>query len=115
MPLLKIQTNAAVPAGKAEALLSQGTDLVVNEMNKPREYVQVVVEADMAMAFAGTGEQAAFVELRSLGLEEAQARALSEKICGLLEAQLAIAPTRVFINFFDIPRPLWGWNGRTFA
>ena len=114
MPLLKIQTNAAVPADQLEALLSQGTDLVVNEMNKPRDYVQVVVEPDVSMAFAGTGEPAAFVELRSLGLEEAQAKELSEKLCTLLETGLGIPPARVFINFFDIPRPLWGWNGRTF-
>ena len=47
MPLLRIQTNVAVPADKADALLSQGTDLIVNEMNKPGEYVQVVVEPEV--------------------------------------------------------------------
>ena len=115
MPLLKIQVNTVVLADKAEALLSQGTDLIVNEMNKPRDYVQVVLEPGTAIAFAGTREPSAFVELRSLGLPEETARLLSEKICGLLEAELSIPPTRVFINFFDFPRPLWGWNGKTFA
>ena len=46
MPLLKIQTNAAVLADQLETLLSQGTDLVVNEMNKPRDYVKLLVEPD---------------------------------------------------------------------
>ena len=115
MPLLKIQINTAVPVAKAEALLSQGTDLIVNEMNKPREYVQVVVEPEAAIAFAGTRDASAFVELRSLGLPEDTAGLISEKICGLLEAQLAIPSARVFINFFDFPRPMWGWNGKTFA
>ena len=115
MPLLKIQTNVAVPADKVDALLSQGTDLIVNEMNKPREYVQVVVEPEVAIAFAGSREASAFVELRSLGLPEDTARLLSKKICGLLEAELAIPPARVFINFFDLSRPMWGWDGKTFA
>ena len=115
MPLLRIQTNVAVPADKADALLSQGTDLIVNEMNKPRKYVQVVMEPEMAIAFARTRDASAFVELRSLGLTEDAVRLLSEKICGLLEAQLAIPSARVFINFFDFPRPMWGWDGKTFG
>jgi len=115
MPLLKIQINTAVPAAKAEALLSQGTDLIVNEMNKPREYVQVVVEPEVAIAFAGTLEPSAFVELRSLSLSEETAKILSEKICALLETELTVPSARVFINFFDFPRPLWGWDGKTFA
>ena len=115
MPLLRIQTNVAVPEDKADALLSQGTDLIVNEMNKPREYVQVVVESEAVIAFAGTRDASAFVELRSLGLPEETAKILSEKICALLEAELAVSPARVFINFFDFPRPMWGWGGKTFA
>ena len=114
MPLLRIQTNVAVPVDKADALLSQGTDLIVNEMSKPREYVQVVLEPETAIAFAGSREASAFVELRSLGLPEDTAKLLSEKICGLLEAELAIPPARVFINFFDFTRPMWGWDGKTF-
>ena len=112
---MRIQTNVAVPEDKADALLSQGTDLIVNEMNKPREYVQVVLEPEVAIAFAGTREASAFVELRSLGLPEETAKILSEKICALLEAELAVPPARVFINFFDFPRPMWGWGGKTFA
>ncbi len=115
MPLLKIQVNTTISGEQAEALLSQGTALVVNEMNKPREYVQVVLEPDTAIAFAGTREPSAFVELRSLGLPEDLAKLLSEKICALLESELAIPPARVFINFFDFPRPLWGWDGKTFG
>ena len=115
MPLLKIQVNTTVPEEKAEALLSQGTDLIVNEMNKPREYVQVVLESEVAIAFAGSREKSAFVELRSLDLSEDTAKQLSEKICSLLEAELAIPSARVFINFFDFPRPMWGWDGKTFG
>ena len=115
MPLLRIQTNVAVSEDKADALLSQGTDLIVNVMNKPREYVQVVLGPEVAIAFAGSRVASAFVELRSLGLPEDTAKLLSEKICDLLEVELAIPPARVFINFFDFPRPMWGWNGKTFG
>jgi len=75
----------------------------------------VVVEPEVVIVFAGSREASAFVELRSLGLPEDTARLLSEKICDLLEAELAIPSARVFIDFFDFPRPMWEWDGKTFG
>ena len=115
MPLLKIQTNTGLSAEQSRALLSRGTDLIVEKMGKPREYVQVVVQPDQAIAFGGSTEPSAFVELRSLGMPEETAKTLSAEICGIMEQEASIPAARVFINFFDIPRPMWGWNGKTFG
>jgi phenylpyruvate tautomerase len=115
MPLLKIQTNVSVPPDKTGALLQSLTDFVVREMNKPKDYVQTLLEPNQSLAFAGTSQPNAFVELRSLDLAENKTKALSAAIAALLEEHLGIPPGRVFINFFDVPRPMWGWNGSTFA
>ncbi|MBR89853.1 MAG: hypothetical protein CMO66_01075 [Verrucomicrobiales bacterium] len=115
MPLLKIQVSEEVSSEKVEVLLERGTDLVVDLMGKPRGVVQVVVEPGMAMAFGGEAGNSALVELRSLGLPEDMARELSAGICGMLEGELGVPAERVFITFFDFPRPMWGWDGKTFG
>ena len=63
----------------------------------------------------GSGQPTAFAELRALDLSESMAKPFSAALAGFLEEKLSISPNRLFINFFDIPRPLWGWNGSTFG
>lgn len=115
MPWLKIQTNTDISDAQSATLLDCGTQIVVNELNKPLGYVQVIVEGNQAIAFGGNQEPSAFVELRSLGLPGDTPTALSAAICALLEKELHITPKRVFINFFDIERSNWGWNSKTFG
>ena len=115
MPLLKIQTNTDISESQSAALLERGTQLVVDELAKPRDYVQVVVQGSQSIAFGGTTESSAFVELRSLGLPDETPKALSAAICALLSDELNIPSTRTFINFFDIERANWGWNSKTFG
>lgn len=113
MPLLKLQTNLNVAETTAHGLLESLTTLVVRELGKPREVVQVLLEDGCALTFAGTTDPNALVELRALGLAEGRTAHLSKSICDLLERKLGIAPARVFINFQDFRRTMWGWNGKT--
>ena len=115
MPLLRIQTNVSVSAGSSEALLRKATNWVVTELNKPIDYVQVVFEPGACLAFAGTTEPAAFIELRALGLPQDKTSALATSLCRLVGDELKIAPARIFLNFLDVPPHLWGWNGDTFG
>ena len=115
MPLLKIQTNQALESEQLEALLQEGTRVIVEGLNKPREYVQVLVEEGLSMAFAGNSAPTAFVEVRSLGLAGEKVKPLCRAIFQLLRDHLGLSPERVFINLQDIPRHHWGWNGDTFG
>lgn len=114
MPLFRIQTNVTVDADGQRALLAEASSCVANALGKPEQYVMVVVEAGQAVMFAASEDPAAFVELRSIGLPQGRTPELSEALCGLLRERLGIPPDRVFINFVDVPRALWGWNNRTF-
>ena len=66
------------------------------------------------MLFGGEAGPAAFLELRSIGGLDANTNAvLSRKLCKLLESEIDIPPERVFLNFVNVKRGDWGWNGKT--
>lgn len=115
MPFLRIQTNQTLETGQVEALLQEGTRVIVEGLNKPREYVQVLVEGGLSMTFAGDASPTAFVEVRSLGLPGDKVKPLCRALFQLLREQLGLSPERVFINLHDLPRNHWGWNGDTFG
>ena len=72
------------------------------------------VQPDLAMAFGGSTDPCAFINLASLGLFEDQAPMFSQALCEHLQALLGLEPTRIYILFQSPLRTLWGWNGRTF-
>ena len=115
MPLLRIETNLAVNPEVTERLLKKATELVVRELNKPIEYVQVMLKQAEALCFGGTTQPNAFVELRSLGLPADRIKPLSRAVADLLSQELGVPPNRLFINFCDVDRTMWGWNGDTFG
>ena len=115
MPFIKITTNQEISPEQQKAMFQDLTQLMVEELAKPKEYVQVQLASQGKIMFAGSEEPNAFVELRSLGFPEEKAKAVSKGICGLLEKNLNVPPERVFINFFDISRAMWGWKGSTFG
>lgn len=112
MPLLSITTNQAPT--KAQALLAEASALVARELGKSERYVMVRLEHNPLMCFAGSDAPLAYLELKSIGLEEAQTGALSRALCGLMESALGVPPDRVYIEFCDAPRKMWGWNSGTF-
>ena len=114
MPLLKIQTNAAMDSQKSQSLLKNASQRIARALNKPEQYMMVSLEAGLPMLFAGSSEPTAFVELKAIGLPTGKTGELSRLLCEWLEAELGVAKQRVYINFADVPAGLWGWNGETF-
>jgi hypothetical protein len=72
------------------------------------------VEKNPAMTFAGTDEPLAYLELKSIGLPESRTADSSRALCELVATEAAIDPTRIYIEFSDAPRKMWGWNKGTF-
>ena len=113
MPLLSIETNTLLPANSGR-LTAELSSAVSEWLRKPEGYVMVRLQQNPDMRFAGTTEPLAYCELKSIGLPEARTTELSRALCDRLEKLLAIPPERVYIEFADAPRKLWGWNGDTF-
>jgi phenylpyruvate tautomerase PptA (4-oxalocrotonate tautomerase family) len=112
MPLLKIQTNQ--PPSDPSRLLSRASALVAELLGKPERYVMVALEPNPSMLFGGDAAPLAYLELKSIGLPGDRTRELSAALTRLVEQDLGVAPDRVYIEFADAPRHLWGWNAATF-
>lgn len=114
MPYLRIETNVELDHQQTETLLAEASQAVAEKLAKPERYVMVQVSPGAALMFNGSREPAAYVELKSIGLPESQTQSLSQFVCDFLQQRLDIAPDRIYIEFIDIPRRYWGWNGSTF-
>jgi len=113
MPYLKIQTNQTINPDQADELISKASKLVASELSKPENYVMVALTPPVPMLFAGSNEPTAYLELKSIGLPESRTADLSKALCHLM-TDLNISQNRVYIEFADAPRTMWGWDGKTF-
>ena len=114
MPYLMIQTNKSVDAAAGKTLLARASKLVASELGKPESYVMVALEDSTPMLFAGDDAPLAYLELKSIGLPESKTTQLSAALCRLMEENIGVSQDRVYIEFADAPRTMWGWNGATF-
>ena len=114
MPFFKIETNRQADDARTVALLNKASAMVSQMLGKPEQFVMVSIETDKRMMFGGDGEPTAFVQLKSIGLPTDRCAEFSGKICQFLNDELGIQPDRVFIDFKDAARNLFGWNGKTF-
>lgn len=115
MPFLKIQINHAVDPSTAEGLLTKASRLMAEKLGKPESYVMVQLQKESSMLFAGSNAPLAYLELKSIGLPNSSSTSdLSSALCTLIEQELSIPKDRIYIEFANSPRDMWGWNGGTF-
>lgn len=114
MPLLRIQTNQSIAAERRQSLAARASALVSELLGKPERYVMVALEPDCHMLFAGSDAPLANMELKSIGLPESETARFSDALCRLVRDELGVEAERVYIEFVDAPRRMWGWNGGTF-
>ena len=107
-------SNSAVEPATAQTLLATASRLVASELGKPESYVMVALEDNTPMLFAGDDAPLAYLELKSIGLPESRTAQLSAALCQLMEESIGVGKDRVYIEFADAPRKMWGWNGATF-
>ena len=112
MPLLTIKTN--IKLDDKTKLAEAASLTTANILSKPESYVMVQVEDQQCLMFAGEHMPCALVELKSLGLPENLTADLSTRICDFLLTHTGITPSRVYIEFSNPDRHMWGWDSRTF-
>ena len=114
MPLLHITTNQAVDSSRTGDLIRLASSTVAEMLGKPERYVMVRLEHSQDMLFAGSDSPLAYLELKSIGLPGDRTVEFSHALCELIGQQLEIPTDRIYIEFSDAARHLWGWNGKTF-
>ena len=115
MPYLNLKTNTAIKDEQSNNLMRRATTLLAERLGKSPAYIMVSVEGQQTMQMGGSDAPLAYLELKSIGLEEDATSSLSAALCGLIAELLEIPGDRVYIEFADAPRAMWGWDGRTFA
>jgi phenylpyruvate tautomerase PptA (4-oxalocrotonate tautomerase family) len=114
MPYVKIQSNVDLDTGRRQQVLQAVSSLTASELGKPERYVMVAMDPAMPMMFAGSDAPLAYLELKSIGLPESSTANLSTALCSLINTEMGIDKDRIYIEFADAPRKMWGWNGGTF-
>ena len=80
MPYLSILTNARVADVRHSELLAAAARVVAFQLSKPENYVMVSIAPGQRLAFAGSEEPTAFLELRSIGLPDAKRGSLCREL-----------------------------------
>ena len=114
MPCLIIKTNQAMNKQEENNFCLSVSAITAELLGKPESYVMTLLETSMAMTMSGTTEPAAYVELKSINLPENETSTLSSNLCRHIGDLLKIDSKRIYIEFSNAQRHLWGWDGRTF-
>lgn len=112
MPLLTLSTNQSIE--DKDSICKRLSSITADMLGKPESYVMVMVEDSQSLIFAGSNEPAAYVQLKSLGLPEADTGGLSQQLCQAIEELTGIDSSRTYIEFSSPARHMWGWDNRTF-
>jgi phenylpyruvate tautomerase len=114
MPYFNIDTNQTLDAASTQALIKKASAFIADLLNKPESYVMVSIKPGTPLSFGGSNDPAAFARLKSIGLPKDRCAGFSEKICSFIDQELGVSQNRVFIDFKDLERNLFGWDGKTF-
>ncbi|MCZ6675354.1 MAG: phenylpyruvate tautomerase MIF-related protein [Verrucomicrobia bacterium] len=115
MPQITLITNLEYSPNEQVAFRKQLSAKLAQWLNKPEAFCMVVANFGSGVAFAGTDDPAATIEISSLGLPEESLSELTQDICTFMNTSLQIDPARLYVRFFSPPRTHWGWNGKTFG
>lgn len=117
MPLIRVQSSIATPdKAKIESLLSSLSAKLAKHLSKSESYVMTAFESDVPMTFGGTLDPVCLVEIKSIGeMKSEQTKAMSADFCQEIESELGVPANRIYLEFVDVQRHLWGWNNRTFG
>lgn len=114
MPLLKIQTNMKLDQPNQDELIRECSGLMAKLLKKPERYVMVILECGVNMCFNADTAAACYVECKSIGLPENQTTDFSAVLSDHLGNKTGVLKDRIYIEFTNAERHLWGWNGTTF-
>lgn len=115
MPLLAVTTNQPIPDNTRTEILRTLSATVAQILGKPEQYVMINLQTNPDMLFAGSAEPLAYLELKSIGLPHDLTKELSGKLANAIEKSLGVTQSRIYVEFADAERHLWGWNGDTFG
>ena len=114
MPYLTIETNTIIDQRASDTLLKSTSQFVSTLLGKPEKYVMIRIQPNSNLLFGGTNQPMAYVELKSINLPEDKTTEYSSQLCRYISKQFTIDKSRIYIEFSNAQRNMFGWNGGTF-
>ena len=115
MPVLTLTTSLSLNDLQQKQLSKSLSEICAKALGKPETTVMVIIQPDVMMMFGGQHKPCAFIDIKSIGGLTAEVNAqLSADLCQLLTSELPIVSNCIYLNFTDIERPKWGFDGKTF-
>jgi len=118
MPLLQINlTTPNVSQDVLDQVHDQSADILAEQIGKSVEYAMVLVRTGESISFAKDNvSPCAYMEVKNVGeLSSDLTERLTSKLSNLLNEILGVAVDRIYVEYQESARHLWGWNGKTFA
>ena len=118
MPLLQINSSKSKLSDSVmEEIHHAGALILAEATGKSISYVMVNLNLGSSLSFANDIESpCAYLEVKNVGtLSEETTHILSSKLTSMIAKTLNTEPNRIYIEFQESSRHLWGWNGKTFA
>ena len=118
MPLLQIKTTVEkIDKEVLEEIHRLGANILAEQIGKSTNYVMVIIDSNCSLSFAqDTVSPSAYMEVKNVGrLSPEKTQHITSKLTSLVSEKLATIPERIYLEFQESERHLWGWNGATFA
>lgn len=113
MPFINVKTNTSVSAEKETSIKSALGQAITAIPGKSENWLMVGIEPEHILYFQGDNSPAAMVEVSVYGQSNPSAfNSLTEKICTILNEQLSIEQSRIYVKYTASQD--WGWNGSNF-
>lgn len=113
MPFINVKTNAQISKDKETAIKTALGSAITAIPGKSESWLMVGIEPEHILYFKGDDAPAAMVEVSVYGQANSDAfNSLTGKICEILNEQLSIDPSRIYVKYSATAD--WGWNGSNF-
>ncbi len=112
MPLLSITTSNDLFESVREKILREASSIVAKSLGKTEAAVMVILRSGHNL-FGGDPGPSAFLELRSASsLDPSTTSKVAQGLCEIMEKEGDIPQERIYLNFMQLKRSDWGWNGK---
>lgn len=110
MPYIKTTTTVSISEGKKEELTRAFGRAIELIPGKSEHWLMLKFEGDARMAYRGSAEDCAMVEVDLYGAADGAALdRLTGEISEILARELGLDPDRIYLRYLSVGN--WGWNG----
>ena len=113
MPFIQVKTTATIDDAKKEVLNAELGRITKESLGKGENWVMTGFEGNASLAFQGSTENIAYVEVKAFGAPSAAgADKMTAGVCQLMEKELGIPANRTYVSYWGTDK--WGWSGGNF-